>query len=154
VAEPQQHGFQRGSDRILGGVCSGLAAGLQVDALWVRIAFVILAFFQGVGLFVYIVLWLVLPEQTAAGSRSGFDSVADDLRRVGAEMRAQLGGASAQSLRGSLTSQGVVLGVVLVIAGALLLAVNTGLVSWSVVWPLAVITIGIGFLFRGFGRRG
>ena len=46
-----EQSFYRGSDRILGGVCSGLAAGFHVDALWVRIAFVLLAFLQRRGHF-------------------------------------------------------------------------------------------------------
>jgi len=58
-----QQPFYRGSDRIVGGVCSGLAAGFHIDPLWVRLAFVLLAFVQGIGLFIYIVLWLVMPEK-------------------------------------------------------------------------------------------
>jgi phage shock protein PspC (stress-responsive transcriptional regulator) len=85
--------FYRGSDRILGGVCSGLAAGLHVDAIWIRVAFVLLAFLQGVGAFIYIVLWLVMPEKQEAGPpQSGFDSMAADLKRVGRELQAQFGG--------------------------------------------------------------
>ncbi len=49
----------RSSDRIIGGVCAGLAEGFHVDALWVRVAFLILIFIQGIGVFLYIVLWLV-----------------------------------------------------------------------------------------------
>ena len=150
-----QQAFHRGGDRIIGGVCSGLAAGFHVDVLLVRLAFVILAFFQGIGLFIYIVLWLVMPEETESGPRSGFDSVARDMQRVGNEIRGQLGppgdpGAPSTGLGG----QAVVLGVVLVILGGALLAVNIGLVSWTVVWPVAVIAIGAGLLLRGFRGRG
>ncbi len=150
-----QQAFQRGADRIIGGVCSGLAAGFHVDALLVRLAFVILAFFQGIGLFIYIVLWLVMPEETESGPRSGFDSVARDMQRVGNELRGQLGAPADPSAAGAgARGQAVVLGAVLVILGAALLAVNTGLVSWTVVWPVAVIAIGAGLLLRSFGRRG
>ena len=147
--------FHRGNDRILGGVCSGMAAGFHVDVLWVRLAFVILAFFQGIGLFIYIVLWLVMPEETESGARSGFDSMADDLRRVGMELRGQFSGPPdpSSASRSIVGSQAFVLGVVLVILGAILLGVNTGLVTWSVIWPVAVIAIGLGLLLRGFGRR-
>ncbi len=58
--------WYRGKDRILGGVCSGLAAGLHVDPLWIRIAFVLLALVQGIGVFLYVVLWVVMPEQAGA----------------------------------------------------------------------------------------
>jgi phage shock protein C len=149
-----QQAFHRGDDRIIGGVCSGLAVGFHVDVLLVRLAFVILAFFQGVGLFIYIVLWLVMPEDTESGPRSGFESVARDMRRVGNEVRGQLGAQADPSAPATgLGGQALVLGAVLVILGAALLAVNTGLVSWTVVWPVAVIAIGVGLLLRGVRRR-
>src|SRR5229473_2947559 len=86
--------FRRGKDRILGGVCSGLAEGLRIDPLWVRLGFVLLALLQGVGLLVYIVLWLVMPEQIEGQdrTRSGFDSMSADLKRMGAEVKTQFGG--------------------------------------------------------------
>ena len=48
--------------RIFGGVCSGLAAYLNMDALIMRIIFVILALPGGFGVILYLVLWIVLPE--------------------------------------------------------------------------------------------
>jgi phage shock protein PspC (stress-responsive transcriptional regulator) len=168
----EQH-FVRGSDRILGGVCSGLAAGFHIDALWLRVAFVLLAFLQGIGLFIYVVLWLVMPERIegGAGTRAGFDSMADDLRRVGQELRAQFGGLVGASPRPAAEpsspaeqpgapvapvarySSAVIPGVVLVVAGAILLGANIGLVSWGVVWPSALIVLGIALLVRTFDKR-
>ena len=57
--------FFRSNNRILGGVCAGLAEGFHVDALWVRVAFLLLVFLQGVGVFIYVILWLVMPEEGA-----------------------------------------------------------------------------------------
>src|SRR5690349_16193781 len=67
--------WYRGSDRILGGVCSGLAAGLRIDPLWVRVAFVLLALVQGIGILIYVVLWFVIPESAGVQpiGRSRFD---------------------------------------------------------------------------------
>ena len=46
-------------DRILGGVAGFIAGRLGIDALWVRIAFVLLALAGGIGLVLYAGLWLV-----------------------------------------------------------------------------------------------
>src|SRR2546430_17013649 len=88
-AAPQT--FHRGKDRILGGVCSGLAEGLRIDPLWVRLGFVLLAFLQGVGLLIYIVLWLVMPEQVEGqgDTRSGAASSSPAPKRIGAEPKSQ-----------------------------------------------------------------
>jgi phage shock protein C len=91
---PTDQRFYRGSDRIIGGVCSGLAEGFHLDPIWVRLAFVVLAFAQGIGLVAYLVLWVIMPERTQdrPAGRSSFDSMANDIRRAWADLRAQLGG--------------------------------------------------------------
>jgi phage shock protein PspC (stress-responsive transcriptional regulator) len=48
--------------RIFGGVCSGLAAYLNMNTLLMRIIFAILILPGGFGLLLYLVLWIVLPE--------------------------------------------------------------------------------------------
>ncbi|HXK37725.1 MAG TPA: PspC domain-containing protein [Candidatus Paceibacterota bacterium] len=61
----------RDEDRaILGGVCAGIAAYLEVDPTWVRIAFVILMFF-GFGLIIpiYIILWLIVPPASTTAEK-------------------------------------------------------------------------------------
>lgn len=47
--------------KVLGGVSGGLAAYFGVDIIVIRLLFVITAFFGGLGLVAYIVLWVVLP---------------------------------------------------------------------------------------------
>jgi phage shock protein C len=84
----------RGTNRIIGGVCSGLAEGLHLDPIWVRLAFVILAFVQGIGVVLYVVLLVIMPERAAdrPAGRNAFDSMADDITRAWAELRRQFGG--------------------------------------------------------------
>jgi phage shock protein PspC (stress-responsive transcriptional regulator) len=47
--------------RVLGGVCSGLAAYLSIDVIWIRIIFVILAIGAFSGVLIYLLLWIVIP---------------------------------------------------------------------------------------------
>jgi phage shock protein PspC (stress-responsive transcriptional regulator) len=46
----------------IGGVASGLAAYFDIDALWIRVAFVVLAFLHGVGILIYLILWIAVPK--------------------------------------------------------------------------------------------
>jgi phage shock protein PspC (stress-responsive transcriptional regulator) len=55
---------RRGGDRVLGGVASGLADYFNVDPLLVRIGFVGLMVFNGLGLGLYLLAWLVVPTDT------------------------------------------------------------------------------------------
>lgn len=167
--------FHRGSDRILGGVCSGLAAGFHVDPLWVRLGFVLLAFFQGIGILLYVVIWLLMPEpvDSQAARRSGFDSMTADLHRLWAEVRGHLGGSghaqtsTPTSAEGapvgptqpgspeqrSAHNQSLFLGVVLVAIGVIALANNAGYVTWQIIWPGILIVIGLLLLIRNLNRK-
>lgn len=54
------------NDRIIGGVAGGIAAMFKIDPLLVRIAFVALSVFNGLGLVVYLVLWLLVPNEDSS----------------------------------------------------------------------------------------
>lgn len=56
-------------NRILGGVCSGMAAYLSVDVIWVRIIFVILALAFFSGFLVYLLLWVVIPPAVTTAQK-------------------------------------------------------------------------------------
>lgn len=54
--------FRDSDNKVLGGVCSGLAAYLNIDPVIVRIAFGILPFLSfGVVIPIYIILWIIIP---------------------------------------------------------------------------------------------
>ena len=55
------------SDRMIGGVCGGLARYFGIDSAIVRLIFVI-AVLSGISPLVYVVLWIVMPEEQAATS--------------------------------------------------------------------------------------
>ena len=58
--------FRNENDKVLGGVCSGLANYFSVDVVLVRIIFVILAVSFGIGLIPYLILWVVVPSTSTA----------------------------------------------------------------------------------------
>ena len=53
-------------DKMIAGVCGGIARYFNVDTTIVRLLFVLSVFFGGVTPLVYVVLWLVMPEEPAA----------------------------------------------------------------------------------------
>ena len=50
-------------NRIFGGVSGGLADYLSIDILVIRILFVASVFLSGIGILLYIIMWIVLPEE-------------------------------------------------------------------------------------------
>ncbi len=47
--------------KILGGVCSGIGNYLNIDPVWIRLLFAVLAFAYGLTLWIYIIMWIVVP---------------------------------------------------------------------------------------------
>jgi phage shock protein C len=52
------------SDRVLGGVCAGIARYLGVDPVAVRVGYAVVAFVSGgLAVLAYPVLWILMPEE-------------------------------------------------------------------------------------------
>ena len=49
---------------MIAGVCSGVAEYFDVDPVWVRVAFVLLALASGLGLLAYILFWIFIPRKS------------------------------------------------------------------------------------------
>jgi phage shock protein PspC (stress-responsive transcriptional regulator) len=49
-------------NRKIAGVCGGLGEWLDIDPVFLRVTFVLLALVGGLGIAIYIVLWLFLPR--------------------------------------------------------------------------------------------
>ena len=88
--------FRNEDDTVLGGVCSGLGAYLGVDPVVIRLAFILLLVFAGIGLIPYIILWIVLPK----GKKSDFLETGEQFKKPPKKLyrdteNSMLGGVSA-----------------------------------------------------------
>ena len=68
------------TDKMVAGVCGGLAAYLDIDPVLVRLAFVVLFFASGIGFPIYLILWIVMPR-AATASESDAVVIQDNQQR-------------------------------------------------------------------------
>ena len=54
--------FRDTDNSYIGGVSSGLAHYFGIDAVWIRLAWILLVFGAGTGLLLYILLWILVPK--------------------------------------------------------------------------------------------
>lgn len=67
---PRRHRLYLDPDNaLLAGVCSGIAAYLGWDVVWVRIIFVLCTFLYGVTIPVYLLIWIIAPAARTAAQR-------------------------------------------------------------------------------------
>lgn len=50
------------TEKRIAGVCGGIAEYFDIDPTLVRVVFVLIALISGVGVLIYVVLWIVLPK--------------------------------------------------------------------------------------------
>jgi phage shock protein PspC (stress-responsive transcriptional regulator) len=62
VAPPRRRLYRLPGEGMLGGVCAGLAAYINVDVVWVRLGYVLLALASGVWFFVWLVQLCITPK--------------------------------------------------------------------------------------------
>ncbi len=55
--------YRSRTDRKLAGVCGGLAQYLNADATLIRVLFLVLALLGGSGLVIYLLMWIIVPEE-------------------------------------------------------------------------------------------
>jgi len=140
------------SDRMLGGVCGGLAAYLRIDATIIRLLFVLMALGSGAGIFIYLVLWFVLPAEGAGAStsldasiRAGAEEMAERARTLGADLRSPDSGANRRGL--------MVVGAGLILVGAIVFLNNLNIpwLAWlkvDLLWPLVLVAAGVLVIVR------
>jgi phage shock protein C len=51
------------TDKMLAGVCGGLAKYFDIDSTLVRLAFAFAAIFAGTGVLIYLVMWIIVPKE-------------------------------------------------------------------------------------------
>ena len=59
--------YRSRNDRMIGGVCGGLAEYFNIDPVLVRVITVVVGLFALSGVLAYLILWIVVPEEPVAG---------------------------------------------------------------------------------------
>jgi phage shock protein C len=144
--------YRSRTDSLIGGVCGGLGQYLGVDATLVRLIFVLLALGTGAGIFIYGVLWIVIPREDRATAafteqtiHANADEIAQRARAMGDELRTAV---HQPDPRAALW-----IGGALILVGAMVLLQNLHFpflwwFSWDVLWPVLIILAGIMLMVR------
>lgn len=137
----QKRLYRSRSDRMLGGVCGGLGDYLGIDPTFVRIFFFLLVFGAGMGFWIYILLWILIPEE-------GVEDPGDFKNRVHSA-----GNDFVASVNQPHPKAGLVVGAGLIVLGLMWLLENLG-IPWlwwwdfDILWPLLLVIAGVVMLLR------
>ncbi len=131
--------YRSRSNRVLSGVCGGMADYLGIDATLIRILFILLAFVNGVGILLYLLALLVIPANPNPEARSTASS-------------------------GDSKNAAILIGVLLILVGIYFLLQYYApfwlpfdfywrwVFSWRLFWPLLLIFLGIFYIWYASTR--
>ena len=124
-------------NKVIGGVCSGLANYFGIDAALIRLLFAIAFFIFSTGFWVYVILWIVMPAGDVAQVNQG---KADYFVSPDGSTEASEGNPKEPNPnKGSLVA-----GLILIGIGALgLLNRYIPEISWRTAWPVLLIVLGL-----------
>jgi len=75
--------YRNPDDKMLGGVASGIAAYIDADPVWVRLAFVLLTIVWGVTIPVYLLCWIIIPPAETAAEKLEMRGEEINLENIG-----------------------------------------------------------------------
>jgi len=146
--------YRSRSDRVIWGVCGGLARYFNIDPTIVRIIAVLLVFANGVGILVYLILTIVVPLESSEVTtskeviRENIEEMKATASQIEHEIRSTLAkkkDASEEASKARRRSFNI-LGITLIVIGILLLLASFNFLwwlRWTYIWPLILIVIGI-----------
>jgi len=54
--------YRSGKEKVLGGVCGGVAEYFNIDPIIVRLLWILSIFLWGIGIIFYIIAWIIIPK--------------------------------------------------------------------------------------------
>lgn len=140
--------YRSQTERMLGGVCGGLAKYLQIDLTIIRLFFVVLTLLGGFGPLLYLILWIVVPlEGQVDATPQSLDG--EELKERAEMVKDEFVTAVKQPSQNSARF----IGIALVLAGAYIFMkeLNIPWLSWldsGVIWAGLILLAGIVLLVR------
>lgn len=134
--------YRNPDNKVLGGVCSGAAAYIGIDEVWIRIGFAISVFVFGTGVLAYFVLWIIIPEAKTSAEKLQMRGSNVDVNTIEREVRS-----AATNLSNRASGISPVLKTLLKIAGVV---IGIGL-FFSVVLPGSIGLVFLTFIMENSG---
>ena len=118
-------------NKVIGGVCSGIAKYFDIDAALVRLLFAVAFFAFSTGFWLYVILWIIVPKGEAQDFNPKEDEVVVDQLVDDQNKKTENKGA-------------LIAGLVLIFLGALgLVHRYIPEIDWHTLWPVLLIVLGI-----------
>lgn len=145
--------YRSRTQKILGGVCGGLGEYLNLDPVLIRVVFVVLAFFHGFGLILYVIMLVIVPQKPIVWQMPGEAAPIDTSTNVSTDEAQQSTVFETSQLKQEPSKGKVIAGIVLVVLGVVFLFENIWpIFDFENFFPLILVGIGIVILWNALRK--
>jgi len=156
--------YRSRSDRMIWGVCGGLAKYFDMDPTIIRVITVLSMFLGSLGIWAYIILAIVVPLEDSKAAepkdviKENVEEMKETASELGRELRSTLVGEEGESeeIAKMRHRRRNTLGIILIVLGILFLLGNFNIFrwfNWGNLWPLVLVAIGVLIIFSVRKRR-
>ena len=156
--------YRSRSDRMIWGVCGGLAKYFDMDPTIVRTITVLSIFFGGLGIWAYIILAIVVPLENSKAAepkdtiKENIEEMKETASELGRELRSTLVEEESESeeIARMRHRRRNTLGIILIVLGSFFLLGSFNIFrwfNWGNLWPLVLVAIGVLIIFSVRKRR-
>lgn len=147
--------YRSQKDKIIAGVCAGLAEYFEIDATLVRLIFVIVVLAGGAGILAYIILWIVVPQnlgegvEIKAGSKQAVNQFAKEIKDKANEVASAFKNETKTEAESDELKKrrSFIPALILIGLGLVFLFGNFfPWFAWHNLWPLILIVIGLAMI--------
>jgi len=144
----------RSRSRVFGGVAAGLGNYLNLDPILVRIIFIVIALINGVGILLYIILWIIIPEEPweVAFNMNSKTSSGDSPQDKSADQKSY----DFSGLKPGSSSNGgkTMIGIILIGLGVIFLLDNLfPFFEFVEFFPIVLIVVGLALIFNSLKNK-
>ncbi len=138
------------TDKMIGGVCGGLADYFTVDPVIVRLLFVLAVIFGGSGIIAYIILWIVIPQKPYIITPINPEQPKDNSESTGEEKKSENVEFDSNIRNNKQTNnRSIFAGSFLILLGGLFLLDNfVPHFHFGDFWPLILIGLGLAIIMN------
>jgi phage shock protein C len=137
-----QEGISRSREnRIFGGIASGIGKYFTIDPIIVRVLFVLSVLFSGIGVLVYLIMWIAIPEE-----KYNFGNTTDEFSNTNEYTNPNINFTFPEKKEGNGK---IVFGVILIILGMFFLGIKIfSFLNFEDLFPIILISIGVLLLWK------
>ena len=117
------------NDVIIAGVCGGIGEYFEIDSLWIRLIAILLIFFNGLGIILYLVAWILMEKPNKMRkNQKNIEEITKEYNNKGIRL----------------------VGIIFILFGIIFFLKNYYhyVIDWQLVWPVLLVLLGLLLLFK------